>query len=256
MRWTPAGPAISGTTYQLPPPTPPEDSAMATTTRNGLRYPVLTDAQNGPQQLRNLAEDVAGWLSRAFPCLSTARPAGVGSGFLIHETDTNRVQLWTGTAWERVALLSDVPAGGGGGAPTGAAGYAATVTQMAADETDVVVAFGTVLANDPLVTRSGQGAGHKFVLNSSGIWMITATVRWAQANDGGRTFELRAGSTVLAKVGASSGENTPWTANLAIVRRLASGTEVHVWGRQDSGGSLAIEHGNGNYCHIDLALVG
>jgi hypothetical protein len=236
---------------------------MATTTRHGLRYPALTDMPHGPQQVRNLAEDVEGWLARAYPCTSTTRPTGVADGFLIRETDTGRVYIWNASAapsgaWERLALLSDVGTGSGGsgtGAPTAAATYAATTTQTVGNEVDAVVAFGNAVTTDPLVTRATNGAGHKFALGSTGIWVITATVRWAQAANGGRTFELRAGSTVLAKVGAGVTGNAPWTANLAITRKFSSGTEVHVYGRQDSGGTLALEHGGGSYVHIDLALV-
>ncbi|MHA6626875.1 hypothetical protein ACU61A_15680 [Pseudonocardia sichuanensis] len=236
---------------------------MATTMRNGLRYPVLTDAPNGPQQIRNLAEDTEGWLHRAYPCLSTERPVGVGDGFMIRETDTAKLYIWNGTAapsgaWEQLARIADLGATPGApGQPGAAATYSATTTQTVDDETDAAVAFGTAITTHELVTRAGHEDGHKFALGESGIWAITATVRWARASDGGRTFELRTVSgVVLAKQGAGTEENAPWTANLSVVRRLASGTEVYVWARQDSGSDLAIEHGGGSYCHIDLALLG
>jgi hypothetical protein len=228
---------------------------LGTTARFGLRYPELTDAPNGPEQIRALAEDTDTRLSRAFRCTSSTRPTGVPNDFIIRESDTGSVLIWTGSAWAQIA-----GAVGGGGGGTGATGtvsatYAATAAQSVPNSTDTTIAFGVQLVADNAVTRSTSGPGHKFTLTQTRLWVITATLRFSQNSVGGRTFELRAGSTVLAKASAAINADGPYTACLAIARKLTSGTEITAVGRHNAGISLALEPAGGDYVHIDLAGV-
>jgi hypothetical protein len=232
---------------------------LGSTTRFALSYPDLTDAPNGPVQLQDLAGDVEGWLCRAFRCTSSTRPTGVPNDFLIRESDTGSVMIWTGSAW---ALVSGaVTGGGGGGGTTPAVGtvsatFAATVAQPISTGTDVGVAFGVEQAADPAVTRSPRGAGHQFTLGQSRLWMVTATLRFAANGVGGRTFELRAGSgAVLAKESGPVDTNAPWTANLAFARKLPAGTVIYAVARHNAGTGIALEPDGGNFVHIDLAGV-
>jgi hypothetical protein len=229
---------------------------LGSTSRFALDYPDLTDAPNGPAQIQQLAEDTDGWLCRAFRCTSSTRPSGVPNDFIIRESDTGSVLIWTGSAWAAVATVTG--GGGGGGTSTIAtisATYAATAAQSIAPTTDVVVAFPVEQTADPLVTRSTNGAGHKFTLAQTRLWTVTATVRFAAATGGGRTFEIRTGAgAVLAKDGDPVVDG-PYTRTLPATRRLTAGTTVHVIARHDAAAAVSLEPSSGNYVHIDIAGV-
>lgn len=232
---------------------------MGSTTRFGLSFPELTDAPNGPEQMRQLAQDTDLRLSRAFRCTSGTRPSGVPDDFIIRESDTGNIYIWTGSAWSQVA--GSVSSGGGGGGGTPAVGtvsvtYAATTAQPIATSSDVVVAFGVAQTTSSEVTRSTFGAGHQFMLSQTRLWIISATLRFAQNATGGRTFELRTGGgTVLAKESGPQNTDAPYTAAMSVARALPSGTTVHAVARHNAGTSLALEPSSGAYVHIDIAGI-
>jgi hypothetical protein len=209
---------------------------LGSTSRFGLEYPDLTDAPNGPAQIQGLADDVDGWLCRAFRCTSSSRPAGVPNDFLIRETDTGNIYIWTGSAW---AQVNGAASGGGGGggtttAATVSATFAATTAQSISPSTDVVVAFGVEQAADPLITRSTNGAGHKFTVAQT---------------------RLRTGSgAVLAKAGDPVIDG-PYTRNLSVTRKFTAGTAFSVIARHNAAASIPLEPQSGDYCHIDIAGV-
>lgn len=231
---------------------------MGSTSRFTLHYPDLTDAPNGPAQLQQLAEDAETWLCRAFPCTSSTRPSGVADGFLVREADTGNVMVWTGAAWAQVSgAVSSGGGGGGGGTTIGtvSATYSASTAQPIATGSDVVVAFGVAQVTDSSVTRATSGAGHTFTLGQTRLWTVSATLRFAQNAVGGRTFELRAGTTVLAKASGPQDTDAPYTANLSCTRKLTAGTVITAIARHNSTSSLALEPNSGQYVHIDLAGV-
>lgn len=230
---------------------------MGTTSRFGLRYPELTDAPNGPAQVQQLAQDSDGWFSRLWRCTSSTRPTGVPNDFMVRESDTGNVMIWTGSAW---ALVSGAVSSGGGGGSAPAVGtvsatYAATAAQSIAAGADVPVAFGVAQVSHADVTRSTLGVGHQFTLGQSRLWIITATLRFAQNPTGGRTFELRSGSTVLAKQSGPQDTDAPYTANLSVARALPAGATVHAIARHNATASVALDPSGGAYVHIDIAGV-
>jgi hypothetical protein len=231
---------------------------LGSTARFGLTYPALTDAPNGPVQIQALADGVDGQLARAFRCTSSTRPSGVPNDFLIRESDTGNVLIWSGSAWEQVNGAA-TGGGGGGGTTTVAtvsATYAATSAQSIAASQDVVVAFGVEQVADPLITRSTSGAGHQFTLAQTRLWIVTATVRFAQNPLGGRTFEIVTSSgAVLTKASGPQNQDAPWSASLSVARRLPAGTRVMVRARHNSTTSLLLEPSGGDYCHIDIAGI-
>lgn len=229
---------------------------MGTTTRFGYRYPELTDAPNGPAQLQTLAGDVEGWTSRAYRCTSSTRPTGVPDDFIIRESDTGNLYIWTGSAWAQIA---GAVSGGGGG--TGSAigtvstTYTATSAQPIPNNADTTVAFGVDAVTNSEVVKSTSGAGHKFTIGQTRLWTIAATVRFPENGVGGRAVDIRSGSTILAKMGSQSSATNPYTVNLACTRKLAAGAQISVVAWQNSGGSLALDAGSGNTVHIDIAGV-
>jgi len=230
---------------------------MGTTPRFILRYPELTDAPNGPIQFSTMATDTENWLSRVYRCTSSTRPTGVPDDFLIRESDTGNLYIWTGSAW---AQISGAVSGGGSEGGTGAIGtvsatYTANSAQPIPHNADTTVAFGVDGPTDSAVTKSTSGAGHKFTLNQTRLWTITATVRYTENGSGGRAVDIRTGSTLLAKGGSQSSSTNPYTVNLACARRLSAGTQISVVAWQNSGGSLALDPNSGNTVHIDIAGV-
>jgi hypothetical protein len=227
---------------------------LGATTRFGLRYPELTDAPNGPAQFQTVATDVEGWLSRVYRCTSTTRPTGIPDDFLIRESDTGDMYVWTGSAW---TLITGAVSGGGSGSAIGTVSttFSATSAQPIPNNTDTTVAFGVDGPTSTEVTRSTSGAGHKFTLNQTRLWMVTATVRFPENGTGGRAVDIRSGSTILAKMGSQSSATNPYTVNLACTRKLTAGAQISVVAWQNSGGSLAFDPGSGNTVHIDIAGI-
>lgn len=231
---------------------------MGSTSRFGLAYPALTDAPHGPAQIQALAEDVEGWLARAFRCTSSTRPSSPPNDFIIRESDTGNVYIWTGTAWSQINGAAG-GGGGGGGTTTIAtisATYAATSTQSIPSGVDTVVAFGVEQTGDPTVTRSTSGAGHRFTLAQTRLWIVTATVRFAQNPTGGRRFDLTTGAgVVLSSASGPPNADAPWTTTLSVARRLTAGTTVQVIARHNATTAVPLEPTSGSYCHIDIAGV-
>jgi hypothetical protein len=236
---------------------------VGSTSRFELDYPALTDAPNGPQQLQALAEGVEGWLGRAFPCTSTTRPTGIGTGFFIYETDTAKVLIWDGNSWEPPVTVTTTPGGGGGGTTpdpatvsTVSATYAATAAQPISSNSDVVVAFGVAQTTETAVTRNASGAGHSFTLNQTRLWTVSTTLQidGPSGITGRRTFELRAGSNVLARATAGPYAQ-PFAVNLSVTRRLPAGTVITAIARHTHSSGLPLEPNSGQYVHIDLAGI-
>lgn len=230
---------------------------MGTTPRFGLDYPERTDEPNGPQQIRNLAEDVEGRLSRAFPCLSTARPTGVADGFMIRETDTGLVLIWDGAEWDTVGGA----ASGGGAVTTAHAQFSAASAQSVATG-NVVCGFGTTDTASPEVVRAANGSGHQFTLGATAIWNITTTVRWASTSATGERYAGihlpgASGGTPLAGQGGNPPTNNPTTLNVALTRYFSSGAVVMVNLFNGTGGTRTLEPGTGNgWVRINFTRVG
>lgn len=148
--------------------------------------------------------------------------------------------------------------GGGGGGSTASATFSAgTTAQSIPNAADTVVAFGTEVDGDPLVTRSTSDAGHKFTLGASRIWAISTTVRYANHGAGGeKAVSLRTtGGVTLAHAGGAAA-GIPATYPLSCTRYLASGTEIIVVCYQGTGGSRTLEPNAGAWVHIDFAAIG
>jgi hypothetical protein len=134
--------------------------------------------------------------------------------------------------------------------------YEASAAQPISTGVDTVVAFGVQQVADPEVVRSNQGAGHQFTLQATRVWTVTVTARFAQNASGGRTFELRnSAGKVLAKESGPVDTDAPWTANLAVSRRMPINTAVHVIARHNAGTGISLEPNNGDTCHIDITGV-
>lgn len=215
---------------------------MGDTARFDLRYPGLTDAPNVPLDVQRLAEDVDGWLARAFPCTSGTHPSSPPDGFLIRETDTGNVLVWNeaGSSWDAVG-------GGGGGGGGGEAAvegqWKAASAQSIPNATDTVLAFGTTETPSSVVERATSGVGHKFKLLEDGSYAVTAMARFASGPAGSRFLGLRnAAQTAQFIADQNDGGPAAATRNFSITKRFAANTELVVVAAQSSGASLSLVH--------------
>jgi len=223
---------------------------MPTTSRNALRYPAPSDPPNGPAQIGNLASDVDGWLSRAYPCTSSTRPTSVSSGFMIYETDTGMTAIYDGSEWRYLAATGEVGSD---------AEYVAASAQSIPHgiATNTVVAFGTAVTSSPLVTRATSGAGHVFTLNRAGRWSLTTTIRFADATTARELYAgiLNATTTPYGANGMGTSVNVPTTLNVAVTRRFAQGDQVTVQVAQSSGAPLALDPGFPGWVRLNLSWI-
>lgn len=245
---------------------------MGTTTRFELAYPEQLDEPDGPTQFQALAEDVEGWLSRAFPVanaaarttLGTALGAG-GYGFLVIETDTKLPYMWNGTTW----LPWGGSGGGGGGGGGGGDAGGGTFTQTSAQTIgNTVSGFGTIVSlpegdTGDQVERTVEGAGHKFELLASGVWAIGGVARVASSPATGEmSASIRvdtAGGTSFATVLDHDGgrrEGLPRTLKPGRTRWLPAGTMVALFVYNGTGGNRLLEPDGGNWVNLDAWLVG
>lgn len=120
--------------------------------------------------------------------------------------------------------------------------YQAAVAQSIGDTSATVVAFGTADTTSALVTRSTQGAGHKFTLGASGLWSVSTTIQFAANVNGERRINLE-DSLGLWHCSENSGASGafPILMTIGFTKYLSSGDYVLVKAYQTSGGALNID---------------
>jgi hypothetical protein len=218
---------------------------MATTPRFGLHYQTLTDAPDGAALGALLAEDVDTWLGRAYPVAdAAARTAlsGLSAGFLALQLDDDSLWQWNGSTWTDRSGSS----GGGGGSSAFAyidGQYRAASNQTLSNNADTVLAFATTETSSPVVTRATSGVGHKFTLSQTGLYCVTATVRFAAGAAGSRFIELRnaAQNTRYVAAGDEGGPSAA-TRTFSITRGFSAGQDFVVTATQSSGGNLSTQY--------------
>jgi hypothetical protein len=237
---------------------------MGETSRFELPYPEVGDETNVPLDLQELADATDSRLSRRFTCTSSTRPAGVPTGFEIYETDTGLSLLYDGASW-----IGPGTGGGGGGSSTGGrftAGSTAQSIPNTASGPGTVCAFGTA-SSSPVptgVTRTTEGAGHKFELLSSGVWACGASVRVASSATGGEVSasiwaDLNGdGSGFDYNVAPDGGrrEGLPRTLQPSRSTYLPAGCKLVVYVFNGTGSTRTLEPNAGSWVNIDLWLVG
>lgn len=224
---------------------------MGQTARDALPYPEATDEVDVPTDMAELAVAVENELHTAYPCLSTARPTGVGDGFIIRETDTGLWWGYNGTTWVGLS------AGTGGGGSTASYRAHAGTSAQGVGTGSVATAFGTEADPDPLVTRVAYLAGHKFVLGAAGIWAINSTVRVASTSVAGE-FSLDlieiAGDRSL-DIDGGRREGLPRSLSVHATEYLPAGTELFVKMFNGTGSTRTLEPDSGNWVHFSAALI-
>lgn len=216
---------------------------MATTPRFALHYQALTDAPDGAALGGLLAADVDAWLARAYPVANAAARtalSGLGVGFWVFQQDDESLWIWDGSTWNALTGSS----GGGSSAFSYTDGqYRAAANQTLSNSTDTVLAFATTETSSAVVTRATSGSGHKFTLSTTGLYAITATVRFAAGAAGSRFIELR-NSAQNARYVSSGDQGGPAasTRTFSLTRGFSAGQDLVVVAAQSSGGNLSTQY--------------
>lgn len=220
---------------------------MGTTGRFGLHYQGLSDAPDGAGLGQVLAEDVEGWLSRAYPVADAAARTsltGVGQGFLVFQDSDDTFWGWNGSAWVGFGDGTGGGGGGGGGGGTFVEGqYRATANQSIPNNTDTIVGFGTTETASASVTRATSGSGHKFTLANTATYAITAVVRFTAGTAGSRFIELRNSAQTTGYI-SSGGQGGPAadTRTFSLTKQFTAGDEIVVVAAQASGATLDTQY--------------
>lgn len=116
--------------------------------------------------------------------------------------------------------------------------YINSAAQNFTTATATVVSLDTANRTSSYVTRSAQGAGHKFTLNASGIWAISGVIRWGSGGSA-------SGSRRLALVDSLNFwfdvEDTPGTSagsptcRVSTIQYFSAGDYLYLEAYQDSG---------------------
>lgn len=238
---------------------------MGTTTLWGLRYPGSADEPNVPVDMQELADDADSALGRALAIANAAaRPASPARGALVHQDDDDTFYGYTGSLW---VPLSGSGGGGGGGSAGGrweASGAGQPIPNTASGP-GTIVAFGDVgsLFTPTQVTRTSEGAGHKFELLAAGKWDADATIRMVTSTAAGEVSagiyaDPAGGSDFSVNLAHDGGrrEGLPRTLNPSGGTYLPAGTKIVVYVYNGTGTTRTLEPSSGAWVHLDLWLVG
>lgn len=120
--------------------------------------------------------------------------------------------------------------------------YQNASTQSIPDSTDTVIAFGTDQFTSSLITKSTQGAGHKFTFGTNGIVSVTTTIQFAANATGERAIHFEDSLGLWhGSVNNHGDSGNPTILNLGITKYFASGDWIVVEAYQTSGGALNVD---------------
>jgi hypothetical protein len=144
------------------------------------------------------------------------------------------------------ARLDTVEAFNGQLDDVGEAIYVGGLPQSIPHATETIVTWGaTPLQSTSLLTRNNNGVGHDFEIQRAGLWVFSATIRYAAAAGGGdRYVTMKIGTTAYAAQGFGIPTNSAApTVHAGFSRRMTVGEDVsiHLW--QTSGAALNTDPG-------------
>jgi hypothetical protein len=125
----------------------------------------------------------------------------------------------------------------------GVAMYNQSGDQAIGTGADTVAAFATDTATTPLISKTTSGAGHMFVTQRAGVYLMCATVRMrgsAASREMYVGIELFGGGRIGAQ-GVPATANFPTTHNAVALYSLPNGQGIRVMIFQSSGASISTE---------------
>lgn len=139
----------------------------------------------------------------------------------------------------------------------GRARWGSDVIHTVPNFTNTIVGFfipqdGT--GGDPLITRTTELPGDTFTLNASGIWAITATIRYNPGGPAGERYGAITldGGVVTGHGGYGAGE--PFTISLHTTCFIGAGGVIRVIAYQNTGATLYLTEQSG-WRNIDFSLI-
>lgn len=185
---------------------------------------------------------------------STASITSPFTGQVIFNTTDNMLYRYDGSAW--VAFLAT---GGNTAATRHEARYEQTSGQSIANTTDAKVQFPTAVTTSNDVTASGTG-NTDFSLSRLGVWLLTASIRYAPATGGERHLSIATGTNVATLTSRVVMQSTfPGSAAgpvaVATVIRITATTSVMAATWQNNGSAVAMETIWGTGIHFSMTWL-
>ena len=170
-------------------------------------------------QLNSIAQQVV------ITCTSGTRPGTPSEGMTIYETDTDRLLVYSGSAWVRLGVHSSSSGRTGGS-------WTRSTTQSIPNTTVTNISWNSESSDtDNILTPTSATA----TVPVAGVYAITANVNWASAATNG-FLRITAGGTAYdfdASMAGSAGTGT-------LVVSLSASATVVVAVYQATGGALNV----------------
>lgn len=163
-------------------------------------------------------------------CTSGTRPGSPNEGMTIYETDTDYIQVYSGSAWRVVA--GEVPA----------ASVERTTTQSIGTGSATAVSFGAEIFDHGNCWVIGSPT--RLTAPIAGVYTVTAAVEFAQNATGNRQVHIYTNGSEHSRVTVPSvGSGLATRVSHSAIVELAAGGYVECFVFQDSGGNLNITNG-------------
>ena len=182
------------------------------------------------------AADVNDYLMKqtVIVCTSGTRPGSPNEGMTIFETDTNRLQIYTGSAWSPVASTGDA---------TPRCSVSRSTSQSIANSTTNVLISWTVEDYDVGGMFSPTSTTAATIPSGwGGLYLITANVQWAANGTGYRSIQINTSNSERVRhtmFPVGSGPTTRM--GISYIANLAAGATVTIGLFQNCGDPLNIE---------------
>lgn len=119
--------------------------------------------------------------------------------------------------------------------------YQQTSNMTIPTASNTFVSFSQNNRTTSMVTKQASGSGHTFTLNKSGLWAITASVRFDPAATNSRQAWIEGPGGARYNTASMPASNTaPSTLVLGTCQWFDSGTVVAITVYQDSGGNVTL----------------
>lgn len=175
----------------------------------------------------------------------------LGNGEIVYNTTDDLLYKYIGGVWVAFAAT---------GTTLHETRYEQTTLQTVANATDSKLQFNTSVTTSSDVTVSGTG-NTDYLLNRSGLWNITASIRYVAGTTGERHIFLSTGTVVgtLANRFAGMSSGSPGTVAISLSVsaniRVTASTSVFAGTFQSNGGNLNTDVAFGHSSHIALVWL-
>ncbi|SDZ59111.1 hypothetical protein SAMN05216215_11206 [Saccharopolyspora shandongensis] len=214
------------------------------TARSGVASPYAGQAVYRLDTKRVEVHDGTDWRVPSIPVVAaTSEISNPITGQLIMLSPTNIVQRWTGSTW-----VDAFPIGGTTNATRHEARYYRTTTQSIPNNIDqrVHLPDADYLSDD--VSSTAVGNGTEFTLNRTGLWQLSANIRFVSTGSAAERAVAIAGSPTASRYAQAASDQTgePCSLSCTTTRRFNAGDKVSMWAYQNTGAAVNLDQlGNG-----------